>query len=399
MTRHIDLLRSREKAAAGKLPEAPATPARKGRKKKKEAAAPVPDEFAVLHDEATDLETAPAATPDQMAPLPEETPPPVTAHATTASPAEANAAGAIQSTLTHFIDSTLATFRHAATDSAFDLADLQQATDEIVRRLETEPMQLNQFELLLTNRENRLRDMDAELGDLLQKAMTMLLYALKVGLQLALPQHSLVDLALAATLHHLGMARISGDVRHKKGKLSEDELAMIAKAPEFSAGYLQRNGLNRSDILLAVANAQERHDGSGPKGLEGNNIPPMARIVGLLSMFESLIHVRSYRERLLPRDAIRLLIKNHKKAFDPTILKALIDAISLYPVGCFVQLNTGEVGQVVSVNPRLPLRPKVEIRFNRQGDEIPAREVDLRNQPTLMVRRCMYEESAHNLSE
>ena len=399
MTRHIDLLRSREKAAAGKLPEAPAVPAKKGRKKKKDAAAPVPEEFAMLHDETTDLDAAPPELPEEMAALPEEPATPVAARKSMATSAATNGADAIRDILAHIIDSTLTAFRHAATDTNFDFSALQQATDEIVSRLEAEPAQLNQFELVLTDREKYLLNMDPNVGDLLQKAMTMMLYALKIGLQLSLPQHSLVDLALAATLHHLGMARISTQVRHKKNKLSEDELAMIGKAPEFSAAYLQRNGLNRGDILLAVANAQERHDGSGPRGLEGNSIPPLARIVGLLSMFESLIHVRSYRERLLPRDAIRLLIKNHKKSFDPAILKALIDAISLYPVGCFVQLNTGEVGQVVSVNPRLPLRPKVEIRFNRQGDEIPAREVDLRNQPTLMVRRCMYEESARNLSE
>lgn len=407
MTRQIDLLRSQEKAAskgksrAGKTTKKPAA-----KKSAKQPAAQEIDEFAALYDEEQATDPGTQTIIEEIGALPEEGAAVEAAASDQGGKPSAtfpvDASGIpedIQTLLTQITDRTLAAFRHAGTDTPYDLTTLRQALDELTGKLEEDPMQLNDFELVLTNRIKRIRNLDAELGDLLEKAMTMMLYALKMAMQLGLDHLAKLNLTLASMLHHLGMTRIPTSIRSKKDRLSDEEFELIRQTPEFATDYLQRNGLGQTDILLAVANAPERHDGSGPKGLDGNNIPVMARIVGLLSMFESLVHFRSYRERLLPRDAIRLLIKNHKKTFDPAILKALIDAISLYPVGCYVQLNTGEVGQVISVNPRLPLRPKVEIRFNRHGEEIPAREVDLRNQPTLMVRSCMYEDAARNLTE
>ncbi|MDQ7001436.1 MAG: hypothetical protein Q9N02_01960, partial [Ghiorsea sp.] len=72
---------------------------------------------------------------------------------------------------------------------------------------------------------------------------------------------------------------------------------------------------------------------------------------------------------------------------------ALIEAVSLYPVGTFVQLNTGEIGQVTMVHSKFPLRPMVYINMDSQGNAITVREIDLKLQPNLMIQKCMYEES------
>ncbi|MDQ7012073.1 MAG: hypothetical protein Q9M29_09650, partial [Mariprofundaceae bacterium] len=67
--------------------------------------------------------------------------------------------------------------------------------------------------------------------------------------------------------------------------------------------------------------------------------------------------------------------------------------------GTYVQLNSGDVGQVVYVHPRLPLRPKVLLSLDRHGNPIVPRAVDLRSQPNLMVQRCMYEEGLASLQQ
>jgi hypothetical protein len=46
-----------------------------------------------------------------------------------------------------------------------------------------------------------------------------------------------------------------------------------------------------------------------------------------------------------------------KPLFSHRVLKAAGDAITLYPVGTPVRLNTGECGTVCRVTPRHPLRP------------------------------------------
>ncbi|MDQ6968792.1 MAG: hypothetical protein Q9M14_08940, partial [Mariprofundaceae bacterium] len=105
------------------------------------------------------------------------------------------------------------------------------------------------------------------------------------------------------------------------------------------------------------------------------------------------------RARLLPRDAIREIVKHHKKSFDPMMLKALIESISLYPIGTYVQLNSGEIGMVIRIHPRLPLRPIVNIEMDIQGRDVPPRQVDLKAQPNLTVEKCMYKESLTDLKE
>ncbi|MDX8395643.1 MAG: hypothetical protein R8K22_04435 [Mariprofundaceae bacterium] len=81
------------------------------------------------------------------------------------------------------------------------------------------------------------------------------------------------------------------------------------------------------------------------------------------------------------------------------MLKALIESISLYPVGTYVQLNSGDVGQVIRISPRLPLRPFVIINMDSHGNALPPREIALKDQPNLMVQRCMYEEGLTELRE
>ena len=53
--------------------------------------------------------------------------------------------------------------------------ETKQDMEKLALQLENDPMQLNSFELVLTNSEKHIRNMDPELGDLLQKAMTMML--------------------------------------------------------------------------------------------------------------------------------------------------------------------------------------------------------------------------------
>ena len=200
-------------------------------------------------------------------------------------------------------------------------------------------------------------------------------------------------------LNHIGMAQIPISIRHKKGSLSSGERKQVQKAPRLGEAYLRSCGITDMGILTAATQAQERYDGSGPLGLSGNGISNSARIVGLLSVFEALVAFRPYRKRLLPRDAIRELIKKHKEEFDLGLLKVLIESISLYPVGSYVQLNSGDVGQILAVNPLVPLRPKVRLSMDRLGNNVISRIADLQTQPNLRVSRCMYKEELSELKD
>lgn len=284
-------------------------------------------------------------------------------------------------------------FQAAEKNEPANLSSLDAPLQNLLEQLEDDTKVLDALELEISRNIKQICNADCGVNDLVEKSIMMMLYTIKISLRLQLQHAAIVQHAVAAMLHHIGMAMVSSEVRHKVGKLTKDELALIRKAPENAVAYLKSCQITHENILLAAEQAAERYDGSGPQGLSGHDIAWIARVVGLLSMFEALIHIRPYRQRLLPRDDIRELVNKHKKAFDPVLLKALIEAVSLYPVGTFVQLNTGEIGQVTMVHSKFPLRPVVYINMDSQGNAITAREIDLKLQPNLMIQKCMYEES------
>ena len=284
-------------------------------------------------------------------------------------------------------------FQAAEKQEATDVSILDAPLQTLMEQLEDNTKVLDALELEISRNIKQICNADCSVNDLVEKSIMMMLYTIKISLRLQLQHHAIVEHATAAMLHHIGMAMVPTEVRHKAGKLTKDELALIRQAPENAVKYLKSCHVTHESILLAAEQAAERYDGSGPLGLTGHDIAWIARVVGLLSMFEALIHIRPYRQRLLPRDAIRELVNRHKKAFDPILLKALIEAVSLYPVGTFVQLNTGEIGQVIMVHSKFPLRPVVYINMDSHGNPITAREIDLKQQPNLMIQKCMYEES------
>ena len=284
-------------------------------------------------------------------------------------------------------------FQAAEKQEATDVSILDAPLQTLMEQLEDNTKVLDALELEISRNIKQICNADCSVNDLVEKSIMMMLYTIKISLRLQLQHHAIVEHATAAMLHHIGMAMVPNEVRHKAGKLTKDELALIRQAPENAVKYLKSCHVTHESILLAAEQAAERYDGSGPLGLTGHDIAWIARVVGLLSMFEALIHIRPYRQRLLPRDAIRELVNRHKKAFDPILLKALIEAVSLYPVGTFVQLNTGEIGQVIMVHSKFPLRPVVYINMDSHGNPITAREIDLKQQPNLMIQKCMYEES------
>ncbi len=284
-------------------------------------------------------------------------------------------------------------FQAAQQQKPSDVASLYTHLQKLFAQLEYNNDTLNALELEISRNIKTICATEASVNDLVQKSIMMMLYTIKISFQLKLEQQELIQHTLAAMLHHIGMTMVPDEIRKKVGKLSDEELKLIKQAPERAVAYLKSCHIDNETVLTAIAQASERYDGSGGTGLIGRKIAWPARIIGLLSMFESLIHLRPYRQRLLPRDAIRELVNKHKKSFDPVLLKALIESISLYPVGTFVQLNTGEIGQVITVHHKFPLRPVVHINMDKYGNIITKREINLKQQPNLMIKKCMYEES------
>ena len=110
-------------------------------------------------------------------------------------------------------------------------------------------------------------------------------------------------------------------------------------------------------------------------------------------MYEACTHSRTYRKTFIPYEAMQELIKMRGNQFHPRYIKALMNALTVYPIGSYVQLNTGEIGRVQTTNRKNLMRPQVGLIWNAGGQRFASTKVvDLAESTFLFVSKPLYEE-------
>ena len=131
----------------------------------------------------------------------------------------------------------------------------------------------------------------------------------------------------AGLLHDVGKIRVSEEVINKPAKLTEEEFNQIRIHPV--SGYHILKDIHE-DIRIAYGAKyhHERYDGKGyPNALEGENIPEIARIIGVADAYDAMASNRSYRDAL-PQEIVRSEIEKGKgKQFDARIADIMLQMI------------------------------------------------------------------------
>jgi len=220
-------------------------------------------------------------------------------------------------------------------------------------------------------------------------AVNVMITALIIGKELGYARGELETLGTAALFHEIGMHLIPKSIRKNKGKLTDQELAVIRQHPELAFTELRKYGQDYLEIAEIIQQEHERIDGSGyPFGLEGAQIKEMALIVGLLDIYDALINSRPYRDKILPSDAMKVIVRRSKGLFPAAIIKKLLIQLSIYPVKSYVRLNNASIGMVVKTNTLWPLKPIITIIFDAQGRKIEKAKkmIDLSKSPLLYIK-------------
>jgi len=208
-----------------------------------------------------------------------------------------------------------------------------------------------------------------------------------LGLGLNYNKKRLIELGVAGILYDIGMIKVC-DISQKPAKLTDEEYDKISKHPIFGAEIL---GLLKDISQIVIYVTQEHHEcvnGTGyPKALKGKQINEYTKIISITDAYEALTHPRAYRDKILPFDAIRTILRD-KEHFDSNILKVLIERIGIYPIGSWVELSSGEVGKVIRINKLNPLRPIVDIVLGSQGQKVTESKIaDLTKTPNLNIKK------------
>jgi diguanylate cyclase (GGDEF)-like protein len=131
-------------------------------------------------------------------------------------------------------------------------------------------------------------------------------------------------------LHDIGKIAIEEEVLNKKEKLTDKELESIRQHPEI--GYrILISSYSASDITEAVLAHHEKWDGTGyPKGLKGENIPMISRIIAIADSYDAMTSERPYKETMSTSEAVEEIIRNAGRQFDPALSRLFIEKV----LGC-----------------------------------------------------------------
>jgi HD-GYP domain-containing protein (c-di-GMP phosphodiesterase class II) len=213
-------------------------------------------------------------------------------------------------------------------------------------------------------------------------SVNVCILSVALGARLGLPKKKLSELGYGALFHDVGKVKLPLEIINKPAELTEEEWEKIQKHPVWGVKILlSRRALDRFSLVAMVV-AFEHHlkmDLSGyPQLSFKKDLNLYSRIVSIADVYDSMTSGRVYAKTpLTPDEALKQMMNQAGKSFDPVLLKVFINMLGIYPVGSVVLLDTGEVGVVIKSNPDQLSRPEVAIIADKNGKKEKVEMIDL----------------------
>ncbi|HZT93046.1 MAG TPA: diguanylate cyclase [Gaiellaceae bacterium] len=153
-------------------------------------------------------------------------------------------------------------------------------------------------------------------------------YAARIARRLG-ADDAVVELTrLAGNLHDLGKLAIPEEVLRNPDSLNEAERIMLERHPQI--GFRMLESLGVEPVAEWVLHHHERWDGAGyPNRLAGEEIPLGARIIFVADAYDAMTSDRAYRSAIPQQAALAELERCAGTQFDPAVVKALAEELSL----------------------------------------------------------------------
>lgn len=148
-------------------------------------------------------------------------------------------------------------------------------------------------------------------------------YSTLIAKFMGLDDDIIEEINIAGILHDIGKIGIDDAILTKPGRLTEEEFHEIIKHPSIGRKILQHIGLSE-DILNGVLLHHKRYDLKGyPKNIHIDNLPLIARIIGVADAFDAMTTNRSYSEEKTIEEAMKELILFKGSQFCPKVVEIM----------------------------------------------------------------------------
>jgi len=149
-------------------------------------------------------------------------------------------------------------------------------------------------------------------------------YSLLIAKEMDLPAHFMETLRISAQLHDVGKIGIEDHILKKPGALTEEEFEVMKTHTTKGANIL-RPVTQLADMLPGIELHHEALDGRGyPYGLQGDQIPLLARVIAVADTFDALTTNRPYQQAHTPDQTLQIIKNLAGKRLDPQAVQALL---------------------------------------------------------------------------
>ncbi|HSG10037.1 MAG TPA: HD domain-containing phosphohydrolase [Longimicrobiales bacterium] len=200
------------------------------------------------------------------------------------------------------------------------------------------------------------------------------IFSVVIGQRLGLDRLQLYELGLGALFHDVGKQKVDYDIINKPGGLTDEEWVQLKEhTTEGLLCLFRMHGfadVPYRQMLMAYEHHMKTDLTGYPANKRSREPTLFSRIVSVADAFDAGTSVRSYQYNPWPPDEVlREMRDNPRRGFDMLIVKVLITATGVYPVGTLVILDTHELAVVSEVNtdPDLLHRPKVKVISDALG--------------------------------
>lgn len=150
-------------------------------------------------------------------------------------------------------------------------------------------------------------------------------YSRLLAIEIGMTEEEAESMLNAAPMHDLGKIGIPDKVLLKPGKLDDEEWELMRQHPAWGVeiiGDHENSELLEWAATIALTH-HEKWNGAGyPKGLEGEEIPLIGRIVAVADVFDALTSERPYKKGWPVEKAMALIKEEAGAHFDPALSKA-----------------------------------------------------------------------------
>lgn len=185
-------------------------------------------------------------------------------------------------------------------------------------------------------------------------------------------------------LHNIGVAEMPSLLNIEN--MTPQQMNLWKEHPTYGYYFAIQKNIPRV-IANCIQYHHERYDGSGyPKGIKGEEIPILARIVKICSKYSAAITYQN----ISPYLAVEEIYGASGIYYDPEVVNAFVNNIPIYPLGVMVRLSTKEVGIVSNIRKNKGPRPIVKVYYNRVNRPITEDKViDLGIERTIFIEEIL----------